>query len=68
MSKIKDALLALRNRLHIPTKEQLVHKGEHFFHMTYLGAVTVEAHGMYAHAAGVLLVVMLAGIFVHDAP
>ncbi len=53
-----------RIRLKIPTRVELVHKGEHFFHMTYLGAVSWEAHGMYAHAAQVLFLVTVIGVVV----
>lgn len=53
-------------KLRLPNLHELVHKGEHFFHMTYLGAVSYEAHGLYAHAAQILLVVTILGIFVPD--
>lgn len=46
----------------LPKLHELVHKGEHFFHMTYLGAVSYEAHGLYAHAAQLLLVVTIVGV------
>lgn len=55
-----------RFRFRLPNMHELVHKGEHFFHMTYLGAVSYEAHGLYAHAAQVLLVVTILGIFVPE--
>lgn len=48
----------------IPSRVELVHKGEHFFHMTYLGAVSYEAHGLYAHAAQILLAVTITGVLV----
>ena len=51
---------------HIPDRHTIVHKGEHFFHMTYLGAVSYEAHGLYGQAAGVLLVVTIIGVFTKD--
>ncbi len=51
---------------HIPTRATIVHKGEHFFHMTYLGAVSWEAHGLYGHAAQILLAVTVAGVFVKE--
>lgn len=48
----------------MPRLAAFVHKGEHFFHMTYLGAVSWEAHGIYAHAAQALFVVVTVGLFV----
>lgn len=45
------------------TWAELCHKGEHFFHMSYLGMVTVEGHGYYRFAAAALLCVTAAGVF-----
>ena len=50
------------------TLAQLQHKSEHFFHMTYLGAVSWEAHGLYQIMAGVLLCVTVIGVFITHAP
>lgn len=36
-----------------------LHHLEHACHCTYLGAVYIEGHGLYASVAGVLLVVVL---------
>ena len=52
-------------RLRVPTVTVLVHKGESFFHMTYLSLVGWEAHGNYRYAAIGLLVTIVAGFFVH---
>lgn len=46
------------------TIAQLQHKGEHFFHCTYLGAVGWEAHGLYQIMAIVLLGVTALGVFI----
>lgn len=43
-----------------------IHKAEHFFHCTYLSAVAVEAHGFYAIAAAVLLIVVVMSWFVGE--
>lgn len=46
------------------SKEEWVHKGEHFFHMAYLGMVTVEGHGYYRIAAAMLFCCAGAGVFI----
>jgi hypothetical protein len=43
--------------------KRLVHKAHHVAHMSYLAAVTVEAHGIYGYCAGVLLVVVVIDMF-----
>lgn len=47
------------------TWADLQHKSEHFFHMSYLGFTAYEGHGWHASSAGVLLIVVILGIFVH---
>lgn len=59
-------LSKLKARLHLPTRAHLVHKSEHFFHMVYLGAVSIEAHGYYAHTAQVLFLVTVIGVFIKE--
>jgi hypothetical protein len=44
----------------------LHHKGEHFFHMSYLGAVGWEAHGLYQIMAIVLFTWTALGVFIHQ--
>lgn len=46
------------------SKEEWVHKGEHFFHMAYLGMVTIEGHGYYRIAAAMLFCCAGAGVFI----
>lgn len=46
------------------TKADLIHKGEHFFHMSYLGMVTFEGHGYYRIAAFLLFCCTAAGAFI----
>lgn len=49
-------------KLKVPTTvAELQHKGEHFFHASYLGAVGYEAHGWYQIMAIILLIVTLIG-------
>lgn len=56
----------LRLKFRVPkTLQDLQHKGEHFFHMSYLGFTAVEAHGWHANAAGALLAVTVMGLFFH---
>lgn len=38
------------------------HRGENFFHMTYLGMVGWEAHGGYKYAAIALLIVIVVNL------
>lgn len=62
-----------RFKLRVPTLVELQHKGEHFFHMSYLSFTYIEGHGLHAKAAGALLIVVIVGIFVrkegkHEAP
>lgn len=56
-------------KLKVPrTVAEWQHKGEHFFHCSYLGAVSWEAHGLYQIMAAILLVITLLGVFiVHEA-
>ena len=54
-----------RVRFRIPSVQVLVHKGESFCHMTYLGLVGAQAHGDYRFAAIALLGFILVGFFVH---
>lgn len=49
------------------TMLDLQHKGEHFFHGAYLGAVGWEAHGLYQIMAIVLLAVTVLGVFIQSA-
>lgn len=42
------------------------HKAEHAFHMTYLGLVSIEAHGKYRYAALALLVVIVINALTGD--
>lgn len=51
-------------KFRIPTLAELQHKGEHFFHMSYLSFTYIEGHGLHAKAAGILCIVVVAGIFV----
>lgn len=41
-------------------------KGEHVFHVAYLGMVGIEAHGNYRYAAIGLLLMVLANLFVGE--
>ena len=55
----------VRIKIKVPaTVAELQHKGEHFFHMTYLGAVGWEAHGLYKIAAIIACVFAVAGVFI----
>jgi len=52
-------------KLKVPrTLVEWQHKGEHFFHMAYLGAVGWEAHGLYQIMAIVLLAITMIGVFI----
>lgn len=52
-------------RLRFPRSlHELRDKGEHVFHMTYLGFTYVEGHGMHAATAGILFLVVLSGVFI----
>lgn len=54
-------------KVRIPkTWHEVQHKGEHFFHMTYLGFTYIEGHGLHATAAGGLFVVVFLGLFLGD--
>lgn len=58
--------LTKRRRFCIPNRHHLLH-AEHYTHMTYLGLVSFEAHGLYSKAAAVGFAISLASLFVHDA-
>lgn len=47
------------------TKETLIHKGEHFFHSSYLAAETVFGHGALQWLAGGALMMVLLAIILH---
>lgn len=51
----------LSNEMH-KLDHKVVNRVHHTVHCTYLGAVAVEAHGMYAYAAGGLLLVVLVSL------
>lgn len=54
-------------KIKVPTTvAELQHKGEHFFHASYLGAVGWEAHGLYQIMAIILLVVTLFGVVIQS--
>ena len=51
--------------LHVLGRRTL-HKAHHVVHLTYLGLVFIESHGMYGIAAGVLgVIVMVDGAVEH---
>lgn len=55
-------------KIKVPTTvAELQHKGEHFFHASYLGAVSWEAHGWYQIMAAILLGVTLIGTVIQSA-
>lgn len=66
MLSLKARLVAVKSRIQIPHRAVLVHRSEHFFHAAYLAAVSWDAHGLYAQAATVLLVVTVVGFFVRE--
>lgn len=47
------------------TKETLVHKGEHFFHSSYLAAESLLGHGPLQWLAAGALLMVLVGIVLH---
>lgn len=59
-------VLTKRREFRIPSMHDLVHKGEHFAHMAYLGLVSVESHYWYGKAAMVMLVLTIMSIFIHE--
>jgi len=63
--KIKE-LLQKKLKLEIPDKHKMLHHTHTTVHCTYLGAVFQGAHGAYAYAAGVLLLVILLGLFIGE--
>ena len=68
MVHLKDLITVLNRPIvfHLPSRAHLLKKGEHGAHMAYLGAVGVEAHGLYAHMAILLLGLLLVGLFVKE--
>jgi hypothetical protein len=54
-------------RVVLPTTlHEWQHKGEHFFHMSYLGFTFAEGHGFHAKAAGALFCCVFAGVFLRQ--
>lgn len=46
--------------------KKLLHLSNHYVHLTYLVLVSVESHGMYGIAAGVLgVIVAIDGVWEH---
>lgn len=68
MRQIIEAIIRgkVKLKLALPDKVHLIHKGEHFFHMSYLGAVGWEAHGLYRWFALALLLTIILGIFIKE--
>lgn len=65
LSQLAAALRKPR-RFVIPTRHDLIHHGEHFAHMAYLGLVSVESHYWYGKVAAVGLCFALAALFIRD--
>lgn len=63
--KIKE-LLQKKITFRVPDKHTALHHTHTAVHCTYLGAVFQGAHGMYAYAAGVLLIVIIIGLFIGE--
>lgn len=63
---IRAKLIKLWARVHVPSMHELVHKGEHFCHMTYLGLVSVEVKYWYGKAAAVMLVLTVVSLFIGE--
>jgi hypothetical protein len=59
-------ILTAKRRFRVPTLHAVVHKGEHFAHMTYLGLVSVETKYWYGKAAGVMLIIAVVSLFIHE--
>lgn len=59
-------ILTRRCELRVPSLRTLVHKGEHFAHMTYLGLVSVESHYWYGKVACLMLVIAVVSLFIHE--
>lgn len=66
MRQVIEAIIRGKARFVLPNMHHLVHKGEHFFHMSYLGAVGWEAHGLYRWFALALLLTIILGIFIKE--
>ena len=48
--------------------KKILHLSNHYVHLTYLVLVSVESHGMYGIAAGVLgVIVLIDGVVEHVA-
>jgi hypothetical protein len=65
LARVKS-VLTKRRTLRIPSMQTVVHKGEHFAHMTYLGLVSVETRYWYGKVAGVMLVIAVVSLFIHE--
>jgi hypothetical protein len=51
--------------LRLPSRHELAHKGEHFFHSSYLMATAANMHGLPSYFAGAALIFILMGLLVH---
>ena len=57
-----------KSRFAIPTTHDLLHKGEHMFHVSYLGLVALESNYWYGKVALVCCVFAIGSMFVKDKP
>lgn len=62
MKAIKERLRDLRSKVRfgVPSKVRLIHSGEHFFHMSYLGFVSFGVHGVWYQGSALLLLFCIA--------
>lgn len=56
----------LTKPLKVPSAHTVLHSSDHILHMTYTGLVAVEAHGMYAYAAGGLFTVAVVALLLKE--
>jgi hypothetical protein len=66
LDNLKD-LASGKAKIKVPHKRaHFVHKGEHFFHGSYLAGVSVEGHGFYRYIAMVALLFVLIAAFIES--
>lgn len=56
----------LKIKLAVPDRHTAYHKVTWLGHMTYFACCFVEAHGVYAMAAGGMFGLGLLGVFIHE--
>lgn len=62
------AVLTKPRHFHVPHVADFVHRGEHLFHMGYMGLVSIESHyKWYGKVAALCVICMVLAQFMHEA-